>query len=453
MKAFTNLFLAAFMILLIACEKDDSVSVPIDEVLGDGVVKIITNNSGGSVSTDNGSKIVVPAGAIGTQDNGSNGNISFSIENDIKLSELALPLPTKYQLVGGVIKFSPSSFIFSSPILVYLPASALSNLEGVSILRLNEKENIWVTVPISDIDASKKLLGVSTFELGYFAVVQDKELASKSEMTLSPNKSGGLLMEHPGNNDYYYTILVVGFVPKYAQDISANQVIGSSGHTGGKLGSDGPASFTRLGGIPQGTYQLEISRMRRGTLSTLPGQTEYYSQIITTQVNGFSNTLSWDWANWSGWTTFTISGGSWISGRPTYWPTADKPFGTGEFQATLTWVNTDNSATDLDLHLFGPSDTHVFWSESVNLDESIVLDRDWMSETGYATENIYSTKSMPKGNYGIYVNAFGGTTPKNYEVRIILRGATVKTFRGTVNSTSRDDDTKANMTAIHSFNI
>mgnify|MGYP006343055893 CR=1 FL=1 len=60
---------------------------------------------------------------------------------------------------------------------------------------------------------------------------------------------------------------------------------------------------------------------------------------------------------------------------------------------------------------------------------------------------------MPKGNYGIYVNPFSGNTPKNYEVRIILRGATVKTFRGTVNSTNMDDDTKDKMTYIHSFNI
>jgi len=214
-----------------------------------------------------------------------------------------------------------------------------------------------------------------------------------------------------------------------------------------------PAGFTRLGGIPQGNYCLEISRIKRGTFSTPPGEIQYYSTTITLDVGGFSNTQSWDWANWAGWTNILLNGGDWVTGTPPQWPTPNVPFGTGEFQATLTWVNTDGNGTDIDLHLFGPNNTHVYWLNQNNADNSIKLDRDWRKETGYATENIYSTSTMPKGSYNIYVNSFSGSVPKNYEVRIIRKGSTVKTFRGTVTSTNTGDLTPNNMILIHSFNL
>lgn len=453
MKNLSKLFLLLFTILIVSCDKGDDIYLnPNEDDLGNGIVKIMNNTSGGTLSATDGSKIIVPAGSIGQTSQGQAGEISFSIENDIRPSDVATPIPSKYQLIGNIIKFSPSSFIFSSPLMVYLPAASLTSLENVKIIRLDELKSLWEVIPISDVDATNKLLGASTFELGYFAVVIETTGIMKVPVLQELHKSGGLVMSHPTNFDYYYTILVVGFTPRYTEDANSG-VVGSSGSTGNRMGSDSPAEETRLGGIPQGTYQLEISRIKRGTFSTPPSETQYYSQIITIDVGGFSNTQSWDWKNWTGWTYITLSGGDWVTGTPPQWPTANVPFGTGQFQATLTWVNTYESATDIDLHLFGPNGTHVYWSNPYNSNSSILLDRDWRSMSGYATENIYSAASMPSGEYKIYVNPFSGSVPKNYEVRIILRGNAVKTFRGTATTTSTSDGTPANMILIHTFSI
>lgn len=453
MKTIINIILIAMLGFTIACDEGDDITLnPNENDLGTGIVKVFNNNVGGTLTATNGTKIIVPAGSIGLKTDGTSGEVSFSIENDVKLSDLPISIPSKYKLIGNVVKFSPASFIFTSPLRIYLSASSLSSLEGISIIRLNEKNGTWESIPISDIDATNKLLGIVTFELGYFAVVQDNQIASKMPILSEQRRSGGLLMEHSMGNEYYYTIMIVGFNPKYPEDANSG-IVGTSGSTGGRLAADGPAFTTRLGGIPQGTYSLEISRMRRGTFSSLPGPTEYYSNLVSAEVGGFSNTLSWDWVNWSGWTLINLSAGSWVVGTPPQWPTPDKPFGTGQFQSTLTWVNNSGSATDMDLHLFGPNDTHVYWHQENNDDLSIALDRDWQTETGYATENIYSTKSIPKGTYKVYVNPYSGSVPKNFEVRIILRGSDVKTFRGTAQSTSSNDSSPDGMIYLYSFTI
>ncbi len=453
MKSIIKILLIAMLGFAISCDKGDEITLnPNENDLGSGIVKEFNNNTGGTITATDGTKIIVPAGSIGLKTDGSGGDVSFSIEKDVKLTDLPVLIPSKYKLIGSVVKFSPASFIFSSPLFVYLPASSLSSLEGVSVIRLNEKTGAWVTIPICDVDATKKLLGVSTFELGYFAVVQEIGAASKIPILSEQRRSGGLYMEHSMSNESYFTILVVGFTPKYPEDASSGMV-GTSGSTGGRLAADGPAFTTRLGGIPQGTYVLEISKMRRGTFSTLPGPTEYYSTFITAEVGGFSNTLSWDWTNWSGWTLINLTGGTWVVGTPPQWPAPDKPFGTGQFQTTLTWVNNSGSGTDIDLHLFGPNNEHVYWRTDHNTDGSIVLDRDWQTESGYATENIFSTKTMPKGTYKVYVNPYSGTVPKNFEVRIILRGSDVKTFRGTAQSTSANDSSPDGMIYLYSFTI
>ncbi len=454
MKNILKSVLMLLLVVLIACDKGDDISLnPNDnDVLGTGVVQTFSNLSGGTLSAVSGAKIIVPAGSIGNNTEGNSGEVSFSIEYDLTISDIPIQIPSKYQLVGDIVKFSPSSFIFTSPLFVYLSAQSLTSLDGVKILRLDEKNGTWIVVPICDIDANNKLLGASTFELGYFAVViETNTIGKKSPVLQELHKSGGFIMEHPGS-EYYYTILVVSFTPKYSEDAGTG-IVGTSGGTGSNTSASGPASVTRLGGIPQGTYGLEISRIRRGTFSTLPGETQYYSNIISMDLGGFSNTQSWDWANWSGWTHIQLSGGDWVTGTPPQWPNPDTPFGTGEFQATLTWVNSYGTGTDIDLHLFGPNGSHVCWYNKNNQDSSIKLDRDWTTGEGYATENIFSTKSIPKGTYSVYANPFSGSVPKNYEVRIIQRGNSVKTFRGTVTTPNKNDDTPNNLILIYTFKI
>ncbi|MGB4852805.1 MAG: hypothetical protein WBQ38_10865, partial [Ignavibacteria bacterium] len=146
--------------------------------------------------------------------------------------------------------------------------------------------------------------------------------------------------------------------------------------------------------------------------------------------------------NFNGWSTydavtyvpFTLpAGGSWLLVRPSggsgSWPPPTIPFGSGTFQATLTWYNSAGEITDLDLHLYGPDNLHIFYQNRTSA--NFELDRDWTSQTGNAIENIYSTTtSIPSGNYEVKVHNYSGVQ-KSFNVRVILNGAS-SNFSGTV---------------------
>ena len=68
----------------------------------------------------------------------------------------------------------------------------------------------------------------------------------------------------------------------------------------------------------------------------------------------------------------------------------------------------------------------VYFANKKSADESVELDRDWLSEWGNATENIYSIGTMPKGDYTIKVHRYSGDAT-NFSVRVIRSGA-VKTY-------------------------
>lgn len=415
--------LAMVFVLFPACDEDSSTS----PTSNNGVVKQFTSSTGGSLEAKDGSEIVVPSGAIAKSETGSDGVITFSIETNVK--ELPTPIPSAYSLVGGVYHFGPASFVFTEPIRIWLAASSLDNLDNIVVIKYSEYKSEWVIVPISDLDADNKRIGVSEYELGYYAVAKKIVGSVKQPILNAAGESGGIRLTHNFTNDYYYTLFVGAFVPKYAQDAGLIN-IGANSSTGSQV-TGGPAYKTYMSFIPQGNYQIIVARVKRGSFSSPPGATEYYSVPVTVNVNAFNKPLGWNYENYTPWSDLVMTGGNWTSQRPEIVPTPTVPFGTGEFQATLTWLNTSGNGTDLDLHLYGPNGIHVYYNNETSSDGSLMLDRDWMEESGSAVENIFSLKSMPKGEYKVYVNVFSGDVPKSFDVRIIRNGSTVKTYRGT----------------------
>lgn len=418
---------------------------------GTGVVEQFNTNNGGSLKTENGAEILVPAGAIGKKDNGENGVVSISIEPNVQQSSLPTPIPAHYQLVGNIYGFGPSGFTFTEPVQIYLPAGDLASPEGVIIIWYNELLAEWVPVPINDIDAEKKRLGTSVFELGYFALVKDLSsgIVGKTDKPQAGSSTGGIKYE-PSETNYYYTITVVGVTLDDPNDMFPG-LIGWNGSTG-SYPTGGPLPYTRLYGLPPGDYTVVVSKTLRGTLFSLPGPRLTYSNPALVRVNAFTYVGGWDWNNWSTWSPLSLSGGEWREGDPSTWPQPTKPYGTGEFQATLSWINNSQSSTDLDLHLFGPNNIHVYWIGDRSEDGSIELDRDWQSSYGSAIENIYSLSKMPSGEYFVYVNLFSGDKPKSFEVRIIRQGSLVKTFRSSLSESNSGED-KSKMILIQSFRI
>lgn len=131
-------------------------------------------------------------------------------------------------------------------------------------------------------------------------------------------------------------------------------------------------------------------------------------------------------------------GGTWEPSSACPRPAPTIPVGTGELQATLSWVNTSTRATDLDLHLYGPGGLHIYYSNK-GPQNNLRLDRDWQRELGNATENIYSVGSpIPRGEYRLTVKLYIGA-PTNYSVRFLFRGS-VRSFSNTITRVGEEQE-------------
>jgi len=211
--------------------------------------------------------------------------------------------------------------------------------------------------------------------------------------------------------------------------------VGNTFSSGQLSAAGGPNPRVR-GFLPQGTYTFWVSRTQPGTLSQLP-KVYTYSVVASATIDGPLTYWGWGNIDESSWTNLQLpGGGEWREGSPGEWGTPTSTYGTGDFQATLTWVNTAESSTDLDLHLYrtvsGAQDMHVYYSSKTAADGSFQLDRDWLTETGNAIENIYSlTTPLPKGQYTLKVHHYSGSYPKPWNVRVI-RNYSVRNYGNTM---------------------
>jgi hypothetical protein len=242
----------------------------------------------------------------------------------------------------------------------------------------------------------------------------------------------------------FYYLTITSFTPTYPDEVPAGAFVGDVLRLRSNVTGESPEPTGWL--LPQGTYSFCLSALESPlTLSNLRKFTNTNIQTVTiNQPYACSLTFTCK-------TTVNVSSG--LAG----WGEAsdDRPCGmgagippgnpatlgnTGDFQATLTWNNSSGSATDLDLHLYGPNGLHVFFSSKLSADGSLRLDRDWQSETGDAVENIYQQKDgtgksipMPAGSYSLQVDHYSGADGKPYQVRVLRNGA-VSNFSGTLSS-------------------
>lgn len=188
--------------------------------------------------------------------------------------------------------------------------------------------------------------------------------------------------------------------------------------------------------LPRGTYQFCVEAweapMVIPVLRLLKRWT--YSQPARANVDRpiSRNVPSYD-APWIGTRPIVLDpGGTWQEGGRCPRPAPTTPVGTGELQATLSWVNTSARATDLDLHLYGPNGLHIYYANKGPLN-NLRLDRDWLRQLGNATENIFSVGSpIPRGDYRLTVRLYSGA-PTSYSVRFLFRGS-VRSYTNSISS-------------------
>jgi len=95
--------------------------------------------------------------------------------------------------------------------------------------------------------------------------------------------------------------------------------------------------------------------------------------------------------------------------------------GQGQFQVTATW----NVPGDLDLHVFEPLGTEVYFANRVG--DVGELDRDDISGTGPENYFVCTTVTMPPGAYDVYMNNFSGAAGTTATITI-RAGSQVKQY-------------------------
>ncbi len=449
-----NIFLKVMLVSLISgtilfltsCQETSSPNTD-----GDKGIAVFNTSIGGQLALSEGYELNVPAGAVPSKQDGTDGEITFSIETIGNQSDLPVEIPSRYSLISNVVNFGPVGFIFEIPINFYIPAASAETAEGLVILWFNSNSEMWEQIPISNIDEAGKRLGGSSIELGYFAVAYDntlQQLNPKTDEISVIRKQGGIWFYHgnpvsgppfgTANSEYYFSMTITDVQFKFPEQESLrSSLVGRVASTwvvnigSGNARLDNKTTFSYL---PQGEYTVVFSRKIKTQSLGMPGPLETYSMPATVDVNEYTGNIGWgyDFTRESGWSKVTLpEGGSWGQNRPSDWGTPTVPYGTGQFQATLTWNTNTLCSTDLDLHLYGPNDVHVYFRGKQSSCGSLELDRDWLQTPyGNAVENIYSIADMPSGEYKLSVHHYSGCTPKNFEVRVI-RGGSSTTYSKT----------------------
>jgi len=422
-KAFIYSFIIiACVVLMISCNKETDPINPGDPT-GTGATRSFTSTDNGSFDYD-GFSIVVKTETIPRLENGNSGTVVLSMNTSASMESGIPAIPSGYSVIGKFLKAGPESFVFNIPVQVYFPAANESSPQNLVVFNYSPDLQSWKIVSSSAIDTAGRRIGVDVLQLGYFVLTKKTTSDNMSDF-----RQGGCVFDHEELwTDFILTVNTAALEKPEQLALFSNGFIG--GTYSGPIFLGCPIGKTKAI-VPQGTIGFWISkRLCQGS-----------DQRVYTYTIPASVTVS-DPLNFIGWSTYDAviyvpftfpSGGTWVLGRPGggagAWPPATIPFGSGLFQATLTWYNSSESIADLDLHLYGPNNLHIFWQNRTSPD--FTLDRDWTSQTGNAIENIFSlNNTIPSGSYEVKVHNFSGVS-KNFNTRVILNGASTN-FAGSL---------------------
>lgn len=387
-------------------KKVKTIDGEIDPEYVTSAVKVLSSTDYGTVRV-RGISLTIPKGAVPVTESGNTGRIAFSID---LLDQTPYTLPSGYTLVSGVYKIEPMSFIFNSPLI--LSFDTYNNpIEDLVVFYYNQNNRSWEMVPFSRIN-SDGTAECSVLELGYFVLM--KRNSSSSSL-------GGIRFDARSlSSQYTYYLLIES---------------GSSYGLNGKMTFTSGANTLYLPFIPLSSYTLRLVRERRSDYQSSSTGVEYSNTLrvnVNSKLTGSGLALS----NYEGWTEVSTSDFTWTEGRPSSWDIPTKTYGTGKFQATLTWTNTYSYAVDYDLHLVQPQSSEVYFGNKRS--GCFELDRDWLTAAGRATENIYSIRDdFEKGRYKVYVHHYSGDKNITYSCRVVINGVLVRSYSGVLNSGSQ----------------
>jgi hypothetical protein len=390
---------------------DDSVTPTTDPENGNGSTQSVTSDQRQTIEYD-GFRMEVNTGTVPRLTSGSPGTVSFSLNTSSSIESGITPVPSTYSVIGKYLKAGPESFNFNSPIQLFFPAGSQPSPQDLAVLKYSDATQDWRIVTTSAIDTAGKKIGIDALTLGYYVLVRQNLLDA------SDFRQGGCVYDCPMEPFMNYILTVQSVTPEKTSILSQ--------YSGGLIGQAymgpiflGCQTNKTKAIVPQGSISFWVTR---SNCQANPPVIETYSIPAPVTVPDPLNFIGWSTYDAVTYVPFCLpAGGTWIAGRPENWPQPTVPVGTGTFQATLTWLNTSSNAADLDLHLFGPNNLHIFWQNTSSPNFS--LDRDWQSQNGNAIENIFSTTAtIPSGSYRVNVAHFSGFA-KSFNCRVIVNGS------------------------------
>ncbi len=397
---------------------NSDVNADVDEP-DDDETQIVTSDEGRTFRRY-GYTVIVPKGAVPKNASNGAGRVAFSLQ---LTDELPSPLPSGTTLLErGNVKIEPMNFTFNSPLTIKVPLRGF-NASDVSVYCYDDAAETWRLIPFSKIN-SDGTASITMIELGQFIVVKNATNAGSSQMA-----TGGIHVARQNIESGYYYYLTL--TPQYGNGTSKSIAFTSNGED------------LYMAGVGLGTYTASITRERRSDATSDATVTET-ATLKNVTVNTRLTKGSGGYSTYTGWTEMSLDNVTWTTGRPSDWGEVTRTYGTGKFQATLTWVNTSSSATDYDLHLTTPLGEVYYRNKKAGAFE---LDYDWLRDAGNAIENIYSIRDdFDAGTYKVRVHHYSGVTGKRYNCRIIVNGTVVKSVTGAINTNKNYDD-------IYSFTI
>ncbi len=429
-----------------SCESDTNNNPPGGDE--ENILKVITDSEGGSISTQSGYGMEILPGTLPSTDENQNPSSTFSIEADAKVSNR---LSSNFeQAISNYVEMGPRSFNFHFPLQCFFPVEGIETPLDVRVVKYDELKQKWGIVPTISHKGNPNRIGISDINLGTYTLAKlpDWGVGGHRE----DDKEGGIYVE-PNSEEYLYCITIksVSFKFPYQEEFYRD-LVGYSFSAG--IGN----AYPLYSQLPQGDYEFLVSRVR-----TKPAD-DYkdwhtYREPISLKIDEplqkssgyeFCRSVGECYSNWIRLPLPTDSEG-YTQERPLVLPQETKIAGTGKFQATLSWTNTEEKSADLDIHLFGPDSLHVYFGNPAPYGVGFILDIDWQEEYGNAVENIYSiSDTWKKGDYALKVHSYYSyyPPPTDFTVRVIQNGS-VKTYNGS----AKYNEEKLELYTIYEFTV
>lgn len=402
----------------------------------------VTSSGSGVVTSATGVTLSIPSGAVPVNDDGTAGEMIFTIAEDTT----TIPsLPGGYVPAGPVVALGPEGFTFETPVTISIPiADGMDPALVMGGSYFDSGQGVWVLVPGS-VDAARRTVDVSTTHLSIWT-----SWGLSPEMPEDNVNYGSFKIYRPSSGlgysgpEYTYSNATTGHGicirsidfadPSMADrwDRPENSMYLVDNYWGGYTPDD-REQFGKYR-VPVGSYQLtEVisqSEINPGDPTYVPHFYQVWRDLGTVNISG-GQTMEFAMPDWN------LGPGEWTLGRPPCWGTVTTSVhtgGEGGVQVTLNW----NANADLDLHVIEPDGTEIYYINTLSSSGG-ELDRDNQCSDFVLgrPENIYWT-TPPEGTYQVnvvYYGDCGDAGAVNFTVRVCKYGNCTSPMGGTVSST------------------